>query len=270
MSTTYVPREGIIKLKPRSVRSTKAIGSKDIQKPDPAAVVAKTEFDHHIKAESLRRTNEKIENIERCIATDTGPEVAIRQTIVGSQKIIDDVKRKRAELDKIIHEAQGVVRTGEEEMKKSKDQKRDHHSVEMEQLVKEQAVKLEELKPAEKALYVELAVKLSGYQKSLFRASESIRGQEYPNFVSDNVPSSESEEDYDTEEEKYKARSASKATTRGRAAAIVPKAVSASTLNNPKAVPASTFNKGKKRTAEVVIEKKSYKSSDKRKFLKED
>jgi len=90
--------------------------------------------------------------------------------------MIDDVKQKKAELDMIIHTAQEAVKQGQEEMKKSKDQKRQHHSVEMEQLVKEQAVKLEELKPAEKALYFELGERIFGYRRNVIRASESKRG----------------------------------------------------------------------------------------------
>jgi hypothetical protein len=164
MSTTYVPCEGTIKLNKHSAPSTKASGSKAVQKPDPAAVIAKTEVDHHTKAESLRRTNEKIENIEKCIATDTGAEVHIRQKIAESQKIVDDVKWKQAELDKIIHEAQEVVRTGEVEMKKSKDQKRQHHSVELRQLVEEQVTGFEELKKSEVAHHAELTKKIQGYK----------------------------------------------------------------------------------------------------------
>ena len=164
MSTTYVPCEGIIKLKPRSVRSTKAIGSKDIQKPDPAAVVAKSETDHHIKAESLRRTNVKIENIERCIATDIGDEVDIRQRIAESQRIIDENERKKAELEQILLQQKESIKKDQDEMKKSKDQRRENHSVELGQLVEEQATSFEELKKSEVVYHAELTQKIQGYK----------------------------------------------------------------------------------------------------------
>lgn len=74
------------------------------------------------------------------------------------------MKWKQAELDKIIHEAQEVVRTGEVEMKKSKDQKRQHHSVELRQLVEEQVTGFEELKTSEVAHHAELTKKIQGYK----------------------------------------------------------------------------------------------------------
>jgi uncharacterized protein YfcZ (UPF0381/DUF406 family) len=127
-------------------------------------VVAKTEADHHAKAESLRRTNEKIENIETCFATDIGAEVDIRQRIAESQQVISDMRQKKAELDKIMDEAQEVIEKGEEEMRQSKDQRRGNHSEELRLLVEEQADKLDDLRPAEKALYVELRQKIQGYK----------------------------------------------------------------------------------------------------------
>lgn len=120
-------------------RFAETLGAKAVPKPDPAAVVAKAEVNHHINAQSLRRTNEKIDAIETCIATDTGAEVDIRQRIVESQQVIDDMELKKAELDKIMHKAQEVMKKGEEEMKRSKDQRRENHSVELRLLVRIQA-----------------------------------------------------------------------------------------------------------------------------------
>jgi len=85
--------------------------------------------------------------------------------------------------------------------------------------------------------------------------------EETADSVTDNVPYSDEYESDESDvfvDASYRARSARRAITNGQPAATVPKAVSA-----------STFNKGKKRTAEIEIEKKSCKSSDKRKFLKE-
>jgi hypothetical protein len=57
-----------------------------------------------------------------------------------------------------------VVRTGEEEMKKSKDQRRENHSVELRQLVEEQKTGFEELKKSEGALHAELTQRIDGYR----------------------------------------------------------------------------------------------------------
>ena len=180
MSALYVSlsREGDIKLNKHSPSSRKTTASMIIRKPDPTAVVAKTESDHHIKAESLRRTNEKIDAIEKCIASDTGAEVHIRQDIAENQRVIDDVKQKKAELDKIMHQAEEAVEKGEEEMKRSKDQRRETHSVELGQLVEEQRTGFEELKKSEGVLHAELTKKIQGYkmtgQSLLFEARVAL------------------------------------------------------------------------------------------------
>ena len=87
--------EDHIKLNKRSARFAETLGAKAVPKPDPAAVVAKAEVNRHINAESLRRTNEKIDAIEKCIASDTGAEVHIRQDIAENQRVIDDVNRRK-------------------------------------------------------------------------------------------------------------------------------------------------------------------------------
>jgi hypothetical protein len=156
--------EKCIKLNKRSARYAEILGARAVPKPDPVAVVAKTETDHHTKAESLRRTNEKIDAIEQCIATDTGAEVDIRQRIVESQQVIDDMELKKAELYKIMHKAQEVMKKGKEEMKRSKDQRRENHSVELRQLVEEQKTGFEELKKSEGTLHAELTQKIDGYR----------------------------------------------------------------------------------------------------------
>jgi len=160
----YVPCEGTIKLNKHRTPSTKASGSKAVQKPDPAAVVAKTEADHHSKAERLRRTNVKIENIERCIATDIGDEVGIRQRIAESQRIIDENERKKAKFEQMILQEKESMKKDLEEMKKSKDQRRENHSVELGQLVEEQRTGFEELKKSEATLHAELTQRIDGYR----------------------------------------------------------------------------------------------------------
>jgi hypothetical protein len=135
-----------------------------VQKPDPTAMAAQTELDHHYKAESLRRTNEKIENIEACIADDIGPEVDIRQRIAQSQKMIDENERKKANFEEMILQEKESMKKDQEEMKKSKDQRRENHSVEMRQLVKEQKTGFEELKKSEGALHAELTQRIDGYR----------------------------------------------------------------------------------------------------------
>jgi len=102
MSKMYVTLsfEECDKLNKRSARCAAVIGAMAAHKPDPTAVVAQTEIEHHNKADNLRRTNEKIDAIEKCIASDTGAEVHIRQDIAENQRVIDDVtEESRARQD---------------------------------------------------------------------------------------------------------------------------------------------------------------------------
>ena len=149
-----------------SVRSNKTTGAGAAHKPNPTAVVAETEADYHTKAESLRRTNEKINAIEECIATDIGVEVRIREYITQCQRVIDQTTEKRAELDKALLQTQETLKECEEDMKMNKNQRRENHSAELEQLVKEQAAGFEELKKCEVAHHAELTEKIEGYKKN--------------------------------------------------------------------------------------------------------
>ena len=127
-------------------------------------MVAKTEGDYHLKAENLRRTNEKLDAIEQCITTDIGAEVEIRQSIAEYQQVINDARQKKAELDEVILQAEEAMEKGEEEMRKSKAQRRRNHFVELRQLVKEQATGFEKLKKSEVAHHAELTQKIEGYK----------------------------------------------------------------------------------------------------------
>jgi hypothetical protein len=159
MSKKYVTlsSEECDKLNKRRARFAMNIEAMAVQKPDPTAMAAQTEPDHHYKAESLRRTNEKIENIEICIATDTGDEVDIRQRMTQRQRNID-------EHEQTLLQERESIKKDQEEMKKSKDQRRANHSVELRQLVEEQKTGFEELKKSERALHAELTQRIDGYR----------------------------------------------------------------------------------------------------------
>ena len=93
-----------------------------------------------------------------------GDEAEIRERIIESQKVVTDTQLKRAELDGILHDEWRTIKKFKGFMKMRKDQRRENHSAELEQLVKEQATGFEELKKSEVAHHAELTQKIEGYK----------------------------------------------------------------------------------------------------------
>ena len=77
-----------------------------------------------------------------------------------------DTEQRRAELDGILRQARETMENAHEEMRKIKAQRREYHSVELRQLVKEQAAGFEELKRSEVAHHAELTQKIEEYKKN--------------------------------------------------------------------------------------------------------
>jgi hypothetical protein len=186
--------EKCIKLNKRSARYAEILRARAVPKPDPVAEVAKTETDHHTKAESLRRTNEKIENIEKCLADDIGDEVNTRQRIAERQRVIE-------EHEQILLQEKESMKKDQGEMKKSKDQRRQNHSVELRQLVEEQRTGFEELKKSEGAMHAELTQRIDGY-----RMNDKPYGQSFlyerrggADSVADELAPFDDLEDYDSD-----------------------------------------------------------------------
>jgi hypothetical protein len=214
-----LPVEEGKKLTKLSPPKTNATGDQTVQKPDPTAVAAKTAADHHDKAERLGRINEEIQNLEVSPATDNHAEGGIRRSLAEKQRKITEYEQKRDEINKIILQEQKVIELGKRKIETLKDQRRQHFSGRMKELIELQTEVFIEVKQAERTLHAELTQKIQGYELNAVPKGQSslIKRGYGADSLAVEVPSSDEDEDSESKGEPSSAPSAKKVTTNGPA-----------------------------------------------------